>query len=203
MVCSDFWLSRRNDGQQRGFSYARKSDQTYISHHLQLKYNPALLSFFSVLGQLRGWIARRGKTDVTAPSASASGYDNLLPMSCQIRQHLLRIIIDDNRPRRNPYNHIVRIGAMLTLISPLHAALCLKVPLITKIHQRSQTFVNAEDDISALTAISARRTAFRDVFLAPESYDAVAAVTAFNVYFRFIYKHAFTLFINFRITFVV
>ena len=59
----------------------------------------------------------------------------------------------------------------------------------TKMHQRIVALARFHPDVTAMTAIAARRPAPRNVFLPPERHAAVAAIASLNSNFGFIDKH--------------
>jgi hypothetical protein len=195
MIGSDLWLRSGYNREQCRFTYARESDQANISHDLQFQNDPTLLALFSMLSEFRSWIIRRREADISASPAPASGYNNLLTMACQVSDDFLRIIINNNGAWWDSYDHILSISAVLALVASLLTAWRLEMALVTEVHQRTQTFIYAENNVSPFAAVSASRTTFWNILFTSESNDPVSAVAPFYIYFRFIYKHAFTSFV--------
>jgi hypothetical protein len=69
--------------------------------------------------------------------------------------------------------------------------------MVSKIHQGVHILHGNQIDTAAITAIAAIRTTHGNIFLAPEANGAIAAITRFYTYFRFVNKshnlHAATL----------
>src|SRR5699024_5489988 len=76
-----------------------------------------------------------------------------------------------------------------------HAVLAscgLEMFLIAEIHQSPEPFIDFENDIRTIAAITACRAAHRHVFFPAVCNEAVAAVTCFQIYINLIYEHDFT-----------
>ena len=64
-----------------------------------------------------------------------------------------------------------------------------KFMLILKCEERIRARINTENYVSAMTTVSAVRSAVRNVFLASEGHRAISAVSRFYKYSYVIYKH--------------
>jgi hypothetical protein len=60
---------------------------------------------------------------------------------------------------------------------------------MAEIRKRIQSFIHFEDDISALAAVAAIRTASRHKKFSPEADMAVSAFTGSYIYFHMVRKH--------------
>jgi hypothetical protein len=68
-----------------------------------------------------------------------------------------------------------------------------------KVRERIEPFASDEINAAAVTAVTAVRPAFLDVFLAPEAGDAIAALAGENLDSGFVDEfHLMYLYINFR-----
>ncbi|MMZ69201.1 hypothetical protein D1872_319920 [compost metagenome] len=85
---------------------------------------------------------------------------------------------------------MLRVSAMLTLVTPLLAFRCFEVTLITKVHQGTKTLVYTKDHMATFSTITARWTSIRHILLTTERYESIPAIAAFDINFGFIYKHA-------------
>jgi hypothetical protein len=66
--------------------------------------------------------------------------------------------------------------------------------LISECKQGIRARINTENYISAVSAVSTRGAACRNVFLSVKGYSAVSAVTCLNIDFYLVYKHIVTSF---------
>ncbi len=78
---------------------------------------------------------------------------------------------------------------MHALVFALAAGLGHDLPVVAQIQQRRAAGIRLENDVSAISAISAERSTVGNIFFMPETDEPVAAVAGFQVYLDLICKH--------------
>ena len=104
----------------------------------------------------------------------------------EVKQHMLLVFGQDLRPHRDFDYQIItaRTGAVFACTT--FTARRLEMLGIAKIDQRIQSLDRLEDDITTFTAITAIRTAMRDIFLSPETDSTRPALTRADIDFGLI-----------------
>jgi len=104
-------------------------------------------------------------------------------MGGKIRQHPARFRLANHGAYRDPQDEVRTVLSVPVFPLPMPAASGPKVALEVEIYQRSQTFVGPEDNVPAPPAVTARRSAQRNVLFPAKGDTAVAPVSGLDVYF--------------------
>ena len=86
--------------------------------------------------------------------------------------------VADQRAHGNADDDLLAVGAGLLLAPALLALLGPVVLLVLEVDERAELLVGLDDDIAALAAVAAARSALRNVGLAAECDNAGPAVAA-------------------------
>src|SRR5699024_7030402 len=100
--------------------------------------------------------------------------------------------ISDYSAPRNLYDKVFCALAKAVLRTSVCAVFRAILSLKAEINERVHVVINHEHHISALSAVSAVRTACGYILFSVEGNAAVAAVSCRNGYLYFIYKHTST-----------
>ena len=111
-----------------------------------------------------------------APAAAAAfGYDSLLAVMAQVGNDLARFFVFYNRSQGNRNEQVFGVAAVAVRPLALAAGLGLEQAAETEVDEGVDVAVGYEDDVAAVTAVAAVRTALGDKFFAAETAHAVAA----------------------------
>src|SRR5690606_5550389 len=129
------------------------------------------------------------KTHVPSAAPSAAGDDHLLSLPGQVGDDFSGFRILHQGAGRNLHHQRIGIGAMLSLRPSVFSPFRLKVLLVTKIDQGSETFIHTENHISAVTSVSAGRSPQGDKLFASKGDRPVAAIPSTNIDLHIVDKH--------------
>ncbi len=187
---------RGNARYKGGFTGVRKADDADIGQKLQLELQAPLLAFLSRLGELRRLIGRRLEMRVALAAPSAPAADILLPVLDEVGQHLASIKVLNHRADGQFYPEVVAVLAAAQASLSVAAPARLVLPLIAEVEQAGEPPLGNEDDIAALSAVSAARAALGHELFAAERDATAPAVAGLYVYPCLVYelhsKTAFT-----------
>ncbi len=126
---------------------------------------------------------------VSATAATALGNDHLLTRFGQVAEHIAAIAVVDERTWGNFYHQLASHLAV-GLVAGAGAAIG-RARMLAMHDSRQAVRVGqgANDNVAAIAAVAAVRTAFGDILLAPKAAGAVAAVAAFDVHHHSIDEH--------------
>src|ERR1041385_3061803 len=102
---------------------------------------------------------------------------------------LARVRVENDRSNRHLQQNVFPFSSGFVRAFAMPSALRLVLRIESKMNQRVMTLARLHDDVAALTAISARRTAARNKLLPPESDAAISAVACFYANCGFINEH--------------
>ena len=97
--------------------------------------------------------------------------------------------IPDKCSGRNAYYHILGVCTVELASRAVAAGKRDKFALVAESKQSIAAGVNAENNVSAPSAVAAVRSAVRDVFFTSEGDGSVTAVSRLDVYFYSVNKH--------------
>ena len=138
------------------------------------------------------------ETGITESVESTLCNHDFLPVSGQIPQQFTGIFIHGSGTYRYGYNNITAAMTGTVGTASVLAASGDKLTFKAEINQGIEIIVRNQIYITAVTAVTAVRTALRYIFLSAETYAAVAAVTGFNLDMSFINKFHNALSLPFR-----
>jgi hypothetical protein len=129
-----------------------------------------------------------------APTASATLTAEIVRsvVISHIVNYLSALLIANESSRGNEYHKVVGSRSVKLAALAVAAILGYKLVAVFEGEKCVTALVNTEDDIAAVSAVSAVRTAVRNVFLSVKGNCSVAAVSCLYVYSYIIYKHIFT-----------
>ena len=127
---------------------------------------------------------------IAAAAATALGNDNLLSVTAQVGHHRTGSFIPYDRADRHGDQQIVSIAAELVASLSFAARFRLEKTAITEIDKGIDVSVGNEDDVSALTAVAAVRSAFGHEFFVTETAHTVTALAGLYKNSGSINKHA-------------
>ena len=175
--------------QNRRLTHVRKTDEADIRDHTKLHLYPELTGILTRLRELRCLHGRRCEVHVAETTLTALQQNHTLVLAGHIRDDLLRLEITNDRSLRNTDHQILTILTM----HPLSAAFFPRrrdvLLTITEILERIQPLIHLDDDITALTAITAIRTTRRHVQLTTERHMTISALTTLDENLCNICKH--------------
>jgi len=125
---------------------------------------------------------------VALASDAAAGRDEGLSRRGQIRKNLAGFKILHQRSGRYDNFKILRAAAGAVVARAVPAVFSDLMLTIFQIQQGVVRLGRPEDDVAALAAVAAVRTAFGDELLPPETHAARAAVSAPDEYLGFVNK---------------
>ena len=125
-----------------------------------------------------------------APAAAAAfGYDGLLAVMAQVGNDLTRFFVFYDRPQGNRNEQVFGVAAVAVRPLTLAARLGLEQAAEAEVDEGVDIAVGYEDDVAAVTAVAAVRTALGDKFFAAEAAHAVAAFSGLHKNSGSIDKH--------------
>ena len=193
MVIRNFRARRAYHGEQRRLADVWHTYKTDVREHFQLERKLKFFAFRAVFGKSRRLARRRCKVFVSPAAASAvREYERLA--SAHIFYQPPRFRVADDRPVGDGNNKIGGVCAVEFFRAAVAAVLRNEFFARAEIEQGVLALVNYENDVSAVAAVAARRTAVRYVFFAVKRNASIAAVARLNVYFDVIVKicHSYT-----------
>ena len=188
VVCNLRLCAGRN-GQQRRLTYVRETNQTNVCDQLHFQNNSTFLASSARFRKV--WSLTHGvlEVNVTAAASSALRSYERITIFNQVLHQMTGFFVDYHGTYRNLDNQVFA-GLTKTLL--LHTVLAIfrfVFSLELKVHQGSQVSVSLENNVSASSAVTAIRTAFRYERFTTECYSTIAALTGLNKNFGSIYKH--------------
>ena len=126
---------------------------------------------------------------LVAPAAFAAFRDDDGLFTGEIRHDAAGSGVPDQCADRDFDDQIICRLAVFSAAGAVGALFCLKLTLIAEIGKGGEIGIRDEDHVAALSPVAAVGTARGNIFFAVKRNGAVAAVTGFYRYFRFIYKH--------------
>jgi hypothetical protein len=116
-------------------------------------------------------------------------YKEPLARRGEVRDGLIRLRIEYHRAYRNEEHHVfARLPAAIGTFA-VTAAVGFELAVVAITQQRVVVNVGFQINARAVAAIAAGRTTTRDIFFAPKSHAAVAAMASLYEYFCFISEH--------------
>jgi hypothetical protein len=106
----------------------------------------------------------------------------------QVADQLAGVLFMHDGTHRDRHHEISARLASTVSAPAVFTALRREFPVMPEVHQRVDTGVRCQPDTAAIPTVTAIRAAERDVFLAPETDDAVSAVTGLDVDIGFVDK---------------
>src|ERR1700722_3180023 len=148
-----------------------------------------LFAFASLLVFARRLMHGCGKARVPASAtAAARNHETLVRMS-KLENLFAGLVVVDDGSDRNFQNNTVTIASSFVRTFAVTSALRRVLGIETEMDQRVVALAGFHDNVPALAAVSAGRTAARNKFLPPEGHAAISAVAGLNPNFRLIDKH--------------
>ena len=124
-----------------------------------------------------------------SPASSTSVIKNNILVAGDIVNYLFAFCVLDKSSARYKYNSILTVCTVEFRVAAVSSVLCNEFSFVTEREESVGAFVDTEDYISPVSAVSTVRTALCYIFFTSERYDSVSAVSCFCVNFNFIYKH--------------
>jgi hypothetical protein len=180
-VVGDFRAGRRDGADQRALAGVGQAEQADIGKDAQFEVD---LEFFTLvaLGALtRGAVGRRLEMGVAKATLAALGKQHLFVVHVEVGQHFAGVEVGDDGADRHAQHDVVATLAVTVGAAAVLAALAKELAGVAVIDQGIDVAVGNDVHAAALAAIATVGATHRDVFLAAESGDAVAAVASFNV----------------------
>ena len=178
----------RDSREQRRLAGVRQPDQAGIGQQAKSQLDPARLAVEAVLGEARSLSGRRGESLVPVAAETTGGDGRALPGLDQVEELPLQTF--DGRPRRHEDDEVVAPRAVFVGPLPVTAA---RRAVMSRDPHRGEIAprrIAEQDHVAAVAAVAAVGPAARDVRLAAEADDAVAAPTALDEYACAIVEHA-------------
>ena len=132
---------------------------------------------------------------LVAPAAAAALTNGEILIIGHILDDLSVFRISDNGASGYGNDNVRTVFAVALGALAVAAGLCYELSLVSESEKSVGALVDTEDNITAVTAVSAVGTALSNVLLASEGHGSVAAGTCFYVYFNFINKQFFSSFL--------
>ena len=189
VIGCNFWLGCRNLSQDARFADAGIAQEADVSQDFQFQPQPPFFSRFAPFGKGRRPIGTRSKMPVAATAAAAFSDDGLLAVPRQVGHDLARFFIFYDRSQRNGNQQVFGVSAVLIAAFALSAGLGLEQAAKTKVDEGVDVAVSDENDVAALTAVAAVRSALGDELFMPETAHAVAALAGLYKNSCSVYKH--------------
>src|ERR1700731_617957 len=124
----------------------------------------------------------------TATTPTASNHHALV-WSGEIEYFLAGLFFVNNGSDRHLQNNVFPFPPTLVRAFAVTSALGLVFRIEAKVHQRVVALAGFHDDISALAAVAARRSAAGNIFFAAEGHAAIPAVARFHPNFCLVNEH--------------
>ncbi len=175
---------------QRGLADIRIADQADIGQKLQFQAEHALFAGPPGFMLARSLVSRGREACIAASTAPAAGNDNTIVGAGEVVYFLSGFVVVHDRAHRNFQQDVHALAAGAVRAFAVTSALRLVFRIEAEVHQRVVAFAGLHDDVAALAAIAARRSAARDKLLPAESHAAIAAVPGLDPNFCLVDEHS-------------
>ena len=187
-VVGDFGARVGNGGDQGGLSRVGHAQQTHIGQDLELEFERAALT-----GPTRGFLAGRtvGRAFVVHVAKTAIttlGQQNLFAGFQKFKQDLTRLGIGHDGAHGQLQDDVIAFDTKHVRAFAVFAALCVKTPRVTEVHQGVEAVVHQSIDVTAPTAVTAIGATEFFVFFVPEGSAAIAPIARSDFNRGFVHK---------------
>ena len=185
-IIGDLRTSGAHAGDKRGFADRGHTHKSSIGHQLHLELDPVLNRRLALLGK-SGCTSRRGdKMRIAASSGTAGSNNYALPVVCKVSDligglHGLAIDLANHGSHGDLQDKVAAVLTVFTRTLAVGAALGTEMMLEAVINQRGQLRVSLDNNVAAMTAVAAVRTALGNICLSAERHAASAAVAALDI----------------------
>ena len=176
MVIPDPGLRAGDDGEDAALPNVRISHQPHVRDGLQLHLQRDNLLFRSRFGKVRRLPGCGGEMVVSPSAPAAVQQDPGFPGGVHVRHHPAALRLPDDGPYRHLDDQILALSAAAHPAHPVSAVFRCVFALESEIQQGVHVFIRVEQDVSALSAVPAVRSAVLDIFLPVEAGGSVSAV---------------------------
>ena len=146
-----------------------QADDADVGDQLEPEPNPQFLARPAGAVLARGAVGRGLVGGVAAPALAALQKHDALADLGEIGEDMLLVVGKDLGADGNLDHQVLASGAGLVAPGAALAAGRLEMLGVAKVDQRIEALDRLEDDVAALAALAAVRTAIFDIFLAPEA----------------------------------
>src|SRR5437667_4571242 len=188
-IIRNFGPRRGNHGNQRRLTRIGVANQADIGEQFQLQAKMPLLAGKSIFMFARGLVPRLGKMLIAASTAPPMGDQYALAGRSKIGDGGAALIVKGKRADGHLQDHVLARMAGAVGAFAVASAIGLEFTIVTVSQQRVVVWVGFKINVAAMAAVTAGGTASRNIFFAPESDAAVAAVAGLHENFGFINEH--------------
>src|SRR6185437_3680303 len=163
-------------GQERRLPSVGQSHQPRIGDQFQPQPDPQLLARPALGEFARGAVGRGLEVGVAESPVTPPQQRDPLPCHIQIGQHRLPVVGEHLGAERHLDHDVLRAGAGPVRAGAVAALRGAEVLRVAEVDQGVQVLRGLEDDVAALAAVAAVRSAELDELLPPERDHAIAAI---------------------------
>ena len=187
MIVCNLGMRLAHHGEKRRLAHIRKADQAHVRQQLQLQGHVAHLAREPGLGKARDLPGRGREVHVPPAAAAAFGRHEGLAVGHVVHQAAGFRVTDQGSPRHpNLEIGAVLAGTALSLtVGPVGSRV---FSLVAEVHQGRHVIIRDKDNASAPAAVTAVRSAGRNIFFSVERDGTVAAFSGVQVDSRFVNK---------------
>jgi len=176
-------------GDEGRFAGIREADEPDIGQELEFKAQMFFFARGAVFEVRRHAVRRCGKMTVAASAMAAVRNHDAFSVGHQIGQNFSGLLVVNHRADGKFDGDGFSAASAAMGGAAVPAVFRLVMFSITKIEQRRQPVRGGEDDVAAISAVTAVRPAARDKHLPPEASGPVAASSGFYKDLYFVDKH--------------
>src|SRR5438552_1476928 len=188
-IVRNFGPRRGNHGNQRRLTRIGVANQADIGEEFQFEAKMTLFAGETVFVFARGLVPRLGKMLIAASTAPSMGDQYALARRGEISNRRTALIVKGKRADGHLQDHVLARMAGAVGAFAVASAIGLEFAIVTVSQQRVVVWVGFKINVAAMAAVTAGGTASRNIFFAPESDAAVAAVAGLHENFGFINEH--------------
>ena len=162
-VIGDFRPGGGDAGEEGGFPGVGESDQTHVRENLQFQDEPSLHALFARLGETRCLLGGALEMVVAVAAATAAAEDPLLSRIDHLEENLLALGILDDRSDGHLQDDVLSVLALPEAETAARPVLGADHLAVLQVDERPQLRIGPQDDVAAPAAVSAVRSAFRNI----------------------------------------
>ena len=193
VIIRDLGVGAGGYGQQRGFAHVGIAHEAHVRDQLELQLDLPFPGKSAGFGEIRRLADGILEHDVAFSASAAFGCHEGLAVLRQVCHDRVAFSVAHHGADGNLDDQIRAVLAELLAASAVFSALRLVFSFITEIHQGAQVAVGLDDDVAAFAAVSAVRTALRNIGFPAEGHGTVSALARLDEDRCLIYKHEFPL----------
>ena len=177
-------------GDQGGLANVGIADQADIGEQLQLQPEDALFAGMPGFVLPRSLVGGGGETRIAASASTAAGNHHALVGVGEVVHSFAGVVVVDDGAHRHFQQDVFALASGAVGAFAVTPALRLVFGIEAEMHQRVVALAGLQDDVAAVAAVAARRSAARHKLLAAKGHAAIPAVARLHPNFCLVDEHS-------------